>query len=129
MCRYFDYFIIAIIALNSICLAIRDYSDPNSLTEKNQILDAMDIVFTVIYTCECTLKIIGMGFFMSKNSYLRDNWNILDFAVVIIGLISILPNIPSLKALRNLRVLRPLRSVKAVPSMKRLVGSLLLSIP
>jgi len=86
-------------------------------------------VFTVVYTGEAVFKILGMGFVMHKNSYLRDYWNILDFTVVLIGLISILPNIPNLKALRTLRVLRPLRSVKAVPSMKRLVGSLLMSIP
>ncbi|CDW88224.1 voltage-gated ion channel superfamily [Stylonychia lemnae] len=98
-------------------------------TLKNKILDIFDIVFTVIYTGEAVLKIIGMGFVMHKHSYLRETWNILDFFVVLIGLISILPNIPNLKALRTLRVLRPLRSIKAVPSMKRLVGSLLMSIP
>eukprot|EP00347_Sterkiella_histriomuscorum_P005312 403357086 len=127
--KYFDYFIIALIIVNSLCLAIRDYKDSDSKTKRNQTLDIMDIIFTVFYTTECALKIIAMGLVFSKNSYLRDPWNNLDFAVVIIGLISILPNVPSLKALRTLRVLRPLRSVKAVPSMKRLVGSLLLSLP
>lgn len=35
----------------------------------------------------------------------------------------------NLKALRILRVIRPLRSVKAIPSMRRLVGTLLKSLP
>ncbi len=35
----------------------------------------------------------------------------------------------NLKALRILRVVKPLRSVKAIPSMKRLVTTLLKSIP
>lgn len=35
----------------------------------------------------------------------------------------------NIKALRILRVLRPLRSLKAIPSMRRLVSTLLQSIP
>lgn len=35
----------------------------------------------------------------------------------------------NLKPLRILRVLRPLRSIKAIPSMRSLVGTLLVSIP
>lgn len=92
-------------------------------------MDKFDIAFTSIYTAEAFFKIIGMGFFLHKNSYLRDYWNLIDFMVVIIGLLAIIPSIPSLKSLRTLRVLRPLRSIKAVPSMKRLVASLLLSLP
>jgi hypothetical protein len=35
----------------------------------------------------------------------------------------------NLKALRNLRVLRPLKSINAIPSMRRLVGTLINSMP
>lgn len=83
----------------------------------------------MIFIFEATLKILAMGFVMHKRSYLRDPWNILDFMVVIISLISLIPNVPNLKSLRTLRVLRPLRSINAVPSMKRLVATLLLSLP
>lgn len=53
----------------------------------------------------------------------------MDFCVVIIGLISLLPSVPNLKSLRTMRILRPLRSINAVPSMKRFVKTLLLSLP
>lgn len=66
---------------------------------------------------------------MHKKSYLRDPWNVLDFLVVIIGLISLIPSVPNLKSLRTFRILRPLRSINAVPSMKRLVQSLLMALP
>jgi len=46
-----------------------------------------------------------------------------------VGLISLIPNVPNLKSLRTMRVLRPLRSINAVPSMKRLVSTLLMSLP
>lgn len=60
---------------------------------------------------------------------MRDPWNVLDFTVVLIGIISLIPNVPNLKSLRTMRVLRPLRSINAVPSMKKLVTTLLVSLP
>jgi hypothetical protein len=71
------------------------------------------------------MKIIGMGFCIHKNSYLRDGWNILDFIVVVLGLLSIIPQIPNLKSLRAARIIRPLRTINAIPGMKILVSSLL----
>lgn len=93
------------------------------------MLDKVDQGFTVVYATEAILKIIAFGFIFHKRSYLRDPWNVLDFLVVIIGIISLIPSVPNLKSLRTMRVLRPLRSINAVPSMKRLVATLLLSLP
>ena len=72
-----------------------------------------------------------MGFIHHKNSYLRDTWNWLDFAVVMVGMTDYIPGISgsNLKALRTLRVLRPLRSINKFPSMKKLISSLLASLP
>ena len=117
------------IAGNSILLAITDYQDDENLSDWNQWLDKVDKGFTVIFVIEAILKILAFGFVFHRRSYLRDSWNVLDFVVVIIGLISLIPSVPNLKSLRTLRVLRPLRSINAIPSMKRLVGTLLLSLP
>jgi hypothetical protein len=92
-------------------------------------LNKADQIFTVYYILEAIIKIIAFGFIMHKKSYLRDPWNVMDFLVVIIGIISLLPNFPNLKSLRILRILRPLRSINAVPSMKSLVGTILMSMP
>lgn len=93
------------------------------------MLEKIDRGFTAIFIAEAAVKIIAHGFVLHKRAYLRNPWNILDFAVVIISLISLVPNVPNLKSLRTMRVMRPLRSINAVPSMKRLVTTLLLSIP
>lgn len=126
----FEYFITLIIGLNSIVLASADYNDRDNKTYRNQLLDMFGQVFTNIFIAEAALKILAMGFIVHKNSYLRDAWNVLDFIVVVIGIVEYLP-VPSanLKALRTLRVLRPLRSINAFPSMKKLVSSLLMSLP
>ena len=43
-----------------------------------------------LYTVEMILKIVGLGFFFgSKNAYLRDLWNVLDFTIVMSAYLTI----------------------------------------
>lgn len=51
---------------------------------RNKLIGQSEIIFTLIFTVECCLKIIGMGFY-GNNGYLKDRWNWLDFLVVITG--------------------------------------------
>lgn len=74
--------------------ALQDYSldavdgslnpDP-SKSVRNQISAVASPIFTVLFTLECVIKVIAMGFVLDKGSYLRDAWNWLDFVVVISG--------------------------------------------
>jgi voltage-dependent calcium channel L type alpha-1F len=41
--------------------------------------------FTIIFIIEGVLKIIAFGLMLTKKSYLRSGWNIIDFVVVIVG--------------------------------------------
>lgn len=72
-----------------------------------------------------------MGFFMHKASYLRNGWNLLDFIVVISAILELVPALQrsSLSAVRALRTIRPLRTINAIPSMKKLVKTLIISLP
>lgn len=117
--QWFEWFIIALIILNSLSLAFFDYSDRDGNETRNKMLNIIGLFFTYAFTLECIIKIWSYGFIMHDTAYLRDGWNWLDFFVVIIGILQNVPGIPSLKGLRTLRVLRPLRSINAVPSMKR----------
>jgi hypothetical protein len=73
------------IFINSISMALYDYSDRDSMTTNNQIIDKMNLIFTCIYTGEAIMKIVALGFVLHKNSYLREAWNIVDFIVVLFG--------------------------------------------
>jgi hypothetical protein len=44
-------------------------------------------VITFIFIGEFFIKVIGMGFLLGKGAYLGDNWNKLDFIVVVTGYI------------------------------------------
>lgn len=73
------------ILLNSISLALYDYSDRDSTTINNQIIDMAGQVFTMLFAIESCLEIIAKGFIIHKNAYLKNGWGILDFLVVISG--------------------------------------------
>lgn len=100
--RYFDRFIILAIIANSIILGLSDFtvvdSDLNPASNglkyvngvmvsahssRNRLLELSELPFTSIFTAECVIKIVAMGFISGNGSYLRDAWNLLDFAVVI----------------------------------------------
>lgn len=123
--KWFDRFITVVILLNSVMLAMLDYKDriygPTYVSDINAKLEYVDLAFTAIFIFECVTKILGMGFVVHKNSYMRDGWNWLDFFVVCVSLVNFVPNINSggLKALRTFRILRPLRAINQIPMMKQ----------
>ena len=55
----------------------------------NVVSGRIDLFFTAAYTLEMVLKIIAMGFFAGPGTYLANGWNILDFIVVVTGLIEV----------------------------------------
>jgi hypothetical protein len=55
-------------------------------------LTDIDFVISIIFVLELFIKIISYGFlFNGEHSYLRNNWNILDFFIVIISIITVNP--------------------------------------
>jgi|TARA_B110000285_G_C15135379_1_gene626471 hypothetical protein len=80
-----------LILINALLLGIKDYTDPDNLTRRNQKLDMFEPIFTWSFLVEFTLKVIGMGFFLDDGSYLRDAWNWLDFIVVLSSLLTEIP--------------------------------------
>jgi hypothetical protein len=78
-----------------------------------------------------SVKLISMGLCMDEGSYLRDEWNCLDFFIVTSSILDmILANldIPFIKILRMLRALRPLRFITHNVAMKMIVRALLESL-
>lgn len=63
--------------------------DPNSTRTK--VLEVIDQILTYIFAAEAVLKIIATGLIKNgKFSYLRNNWNVLDFVIVVASLLPII---------------------------------------
>lgn len=114
--KVFEYFILGLIIISSIFTAIENPLE-SSTTTKNLVIYYCDIGVTIIFTIEVILKIIAKGFLLNgKNSYLHSFWNVLDFSIVLVSIISIFANTSNgnlnlFKVLRLIRVLRPLRVI------------------
>lgn len=124
----FDWFIISLIVINSLMLGMMDYTDTENKSWRNKIVDRTEPIFITLFTLECVVKVIAMGFILGKGTYLRDTWNWLDFVVVITSLLSLLPSFSNYSGIRTFRLFRPLRSLTSLGSMKLLIGTLLSSV-
>ena len=114
--------------MNSIILGIMDYENLEKDIWQNRLAQKTENIFTIIFTIEALFKILAMGFFIGKGTYLRNLWNWLDFIVVVTSLLQFLPSMRNISGLRVFRLFRPLRNLTTVPSMRTLVGTLLQSM-
>ena len=132
--KYFTNSILILIILTSVTLAFENpLTDPDSIMA--QILTVIDIITTIIFTVEVIIKVIGAGLlFNGKESYLYTFWNILDFIVVVISIMSLtLPqdgsSLATLKILRMGRLFRPLRVISRNEGLRVSIQALIVSFP
>uniref|UniRef100_A0A3P8T329 Voltage-dependent L-type calcium channel subunit alpha n=1 Tax=Amphiprion percula TaxID=161767 RepID=A0A3P8T329_AMPPE len=135
----FDIFILLSIFANCVALAIYIPFPGDDSNSTNQELETVEYAFLIIFTIETFLKIIAYGLVMHQNSYVRNGWNMLDFVIVIVGVVLEMitkdadsggqsggkPGGFDVKALRAFRVLRPLRLVSGVPSLQVVLNSII----
>lgn len=130
--KYFEMFILTLIAISSILLAL---DNPLNDPESNLVafLRISDIILTIFFLFESVSKIITFGFALnSDQSYLRNGWNVIDFIVVIVSVISLSitsNKLKIVKILRLLRVLRPLRVISRNKGLKIGIQALFMAIP
>ncbi|MDH3635944.1 MAG: ion transporter [Gammaproteobacteria bacterium] len=111
--------IMALIVINAIVLGLETV--PAAMESYGTYLLALDHLILGVFVIE-----IGLRIFAHRLGFFRDAWSIFDFSVVAIALV---PASGPFAVLRALRVLRVLRLLTLVPSMRRVVGALLNSIP
>jgi hypothetical protein len=109
------------IILSTILLTLENPLD-DPAGKKAEVLFNIDIVVTIIFIVECSLKVTVYGFLLNgPNSYIKNPWNIIDFIIVVFSIVSLLfsgVNLKFIKALRMLRVLRPLRMISRNEGLK-----------
>ncbi|KAJ7992173.1 hypothetical protein DPEC_G00275780 [Dallia pectoralis] len=128
--QFFDIFIMVLICLNMVTMMVE--TDDQS-TEKDEILYLINLVFIVIFTGECILKLIAL-----RQHYFSVGWNIFDFVVVILSVVGImLADIiekyfvsPTLfRVIRLARIGRVLRLIRGAKGIRTLLFALMMSLP
>eukprot|EP00057_Strongylocentrotus_purpuratus_P015657 XP_011670131.1 PREDICTED: voltage dependent calcium channel L-type isoform X4 [Strongylocentrotus purpuratus] len=127
----FEYLILITIFANCIALATYTPFPKQDSNDVNRNLEYVEYAFLIIFLIEALLKICAQGFLFHPGAYLRNGWNILDFLIVAVGVISTILSLRNVentnfdvKALRAFRVFRPLRLVSGVPSLQVVLNSI-----
>lgn len=86
---YYDSFVLILIGISTILLTM-DNPNMNPNGDMAYFLEMCDYVLTTLFTIECTINIILLGFCCNgKSSYARDPWNIMDLIIVIFSLFTL----------------------------------------
>ncbi|XP_063917204.1 voltage-dependent T-type calcium channel subunit alpha-1G-like isoform X2 [Zophobas morio] len=130
--KYFDLAIAAVIGLNVVTMATESYKMPNLL---NYVLKIFNYFFTAVFILESTMKIIALGFVL----YIKDRWNILDVAIVILSVVgivleelksNIIPINPTvLRVMRVMRIARVLKLLKMAKGIRALLDTVMQALP
>lgn len=79
----FNGFIMFVISINTIVLAMNKY--PNWDQEVDDVFGALNLVFSIIFTLEVIIKLIGLG----TSGFASDKMNLFDATIVVISIIEI----------------------------------------
>ncbi|XP_028433242.1 calcium channel, voltage-dependent, N type, alpha 1B subunit, a isoform X3 [Perca flavescens] len=121
----FEYMILATIIANCIVLALEQHLPASDKTPMSERLDDTEPYFIGIFCFEAGIKIIALGFAFHKGTYLRNGWNVMDFVVVLTGILATVGADFDLRTLRAVRVLRPLKLVSGIPSLQVVLKSIM----
>ncbi|XP_038853010.1 sodium channel protein type 2 subunit alpha-like isoform X5 [Salvelinus namaycush] len=126
----FDIVIMILICLNMVTMMVEE---DDQTPERENILHWINFVFIVLFTGECTLKIISL-----RHYYFTIGWNVFDFVVVILSIVGMFLSeliekyfvSPTLfRVIRLARIGRILRLIKGAKGIRTLLFALMMSLP
>ena len=121
--KQFEFFIMAMILLNTLCLAVKTH--PQS-AETDALLKGINTTFAIIFTVEMLLKWIGLGLYQ----YQKLMWNRFDGFLVLTSWIGMAFDLGQYATLlRIARVARIFRLVKTSKSLLELFKTLVFAFP
>ncbi|XP_078726098.1 sodium channel protein type 2 subunit alpha-like isoform X2 [Lampetra fluviatilis] len=128
--QVFDILIMILICLNMVTMMVET---DNQSIEMENILFSVNLVFIVVFTGECVLKMLAL-----RQYYFTIGWNIFDFVVVILSIVGIMLAdmiqkyfvSPTLfRVIRLARIGRILRLIRGAKGIRTLLFALMMSLP
>ena len=137
----FEDIVLVIITASTLSLILDNPREDQS-TPKYAVLDILGYIFTALFALEALMRIIALNFVFHPTAYLKDAWNVLDFAVVIVSILtSAVPRsaltasgsesenlISVMHGLKALRAVRPLRVIQRSRGLRLVIATLMRSM-
>ncbi|XP_049285506.1 voltage-dependent T-type calcium channel subunit alpha-1G isoform X3 [Anopheles funestus] len=130
--KYFDLAIAAVIGLNVVTMAMEYYMMPLPL---EYALKIFNYFFTAVFILEAAMKLLALG----VKIYMKDRWNQLDVAIVILSIVgivleeletNIIPINPTIiRVMRVLRIARVLKLLKMAKGIRALLDTVMQALP
>ncbi|ADH99729.1 ion transporter [Salisediminibacterium selenitireducens] len=120
--NWFQGIIITLILFNAVIVGLETY--PGIYAEYRSFFWSADTALLWIFTVEIAMRLFAAKPF---SSFFKSSWNWFDFLIVSAGHIFVGAHFVTV--LRILRVLRVFRAISVIPSLRRLVDALLMTIP
>lgn len=126
----FEIFITVIILLNMVQMCLDHH---NASPKFLEVMNWANLIFSIIYTIEAAIKLIG-----HRKFYFYKSWNVFDFVIVLaawFGMLIDSLNVESfinpsiLRCFRVFRVARILRIIQMAKGIRRLLYTLVCSLP
>ncbi|KAM4602262.1 sodium channel protein type 2 subunit alpha-like [Polymixia lowei] len=126
----FDIVIMILICLNMVTMMVET---DDQTQDMDNILYWINLVFIVLFTGECVLKMISL-----RHYYFTIGWNVFDFVVVILSIVGMFLSkviekyfvSPTLfRVIRLARIGRILRLIKGAKGIRTLLFALMMSLP
>ncbi|RXN33507.1 sodium channel type 2 subunit alpha-like isoform X1 [Labeo rohita] len=126
----FDIVIMILICLNMVTMMVET---DDQTEEMDNILYWINLVFIILFTGECVLKMISL-----RHYFFTIGWNVFDFVVVILSIVGMFLSeliekyfvSPTLfRVIRLARIGRILRLIKGAKGIRTLLFALMMSLP
>ncbi|XP_076871731.1 sodium channel, voltage-gated, type I like, alpha b isoform X3 [Brachyhypopomus gauderio] len=126
----FDIIIMILICLNMVTMMVET---DDQTKEMDNILYWINLVFIVLFTSECVLKMVSL-----RHYFFTVGWNVFDFVVVILSIVGMFLSeviekyfvSPTLfRVIRLARIGRILRLIKGAKGIRTLLFALMMSLP
>lgn len=126
----FEITIMSLIMLNMFCMLIEHEGQSETF---QYVLMYINLIFICIFTGECVLKVFAL-----RHHYFKNPWNVFDFIVVVISILSnLLTEVfkalsfkpTTFRIVRLARISRVLRLIKGAKGIRTLLFALMMSIP
>lgn len=123
----FEYVIMVIIFGNS-CMIAAEGPPGTMSSDMEDTFKIIDITLLIIFWVEFFMRSISMGFMLTKEAYIANHWNKLDFIVITTGLLSTVLHGTAFAEAANIfrlfRLLRPLRLLNKIEGMRVIIEAL-----